>query len=223
VPDNVLVLAAHPDDEALGCGGTLSRHIETGDDVHILFLADGETSRGDTANVKERQDAARAAAILIGAEPPVFLGYPDNRMDIIPFLDIVQRVEVLSRDIKPTLVYTHHAGDLNIDHRIAHQVALTAFRPEPHGLVNAIYGFEVLSSTGWNSPNANSDFCPTRYVDISAKLEKKNSMLECYRNEMRKFPHARSGEAVVALAKYRGAMVGLEAAEAFTVIREIER
>ncbi len=222
----VLVIAAHPDDEILGCGGTLARHTKEGDVVHILIVAEGATSRDDDRNRDARSEeindlsrsAGKAAAIL-GAEKPVFLGLPDNRLDSLSLLDVVKPIEVIVEDIQPDIVYTHYSGDLNIDHRIVSTAAMTACRPLPGSSVRAIYCFETLSSTGWD--NNDCDFRPNRWIDISETMDKKIAALEAYEQEMRPFPHARSLEAVAALARVRGSSVGIHAAEAFAVVREI--
>lgn len=217
----VLVIAAHPDDEALGCGATLARHADAGDIVHILIVGEGETARGaGEGAVTARSGAANAAATALGALPPRLLGLPDNRLDSLPLLDIVQAIETVLNDVGPDIVYTHHAGDLNIDHRIVHQATLTACRPLPGHSVRELYAFEVLSSTEWAS-GAGTGFAPTRFVDVGRHMARKLAALRCYDQEMRPFPHSRSYEAVEALATLRGANVGCQAAEAFEVIRQI--
>lgn len=219
----VLAIAAHPDDEALGCAGTLARHAQTGDTVHILFLADGETARSEVADIKKRNTAAHAAAEVMRAKPPILLGLPDNRLDSLPLLDIVQHVENHIENINPEIIYTHHGGDLNIDHRVTHQAVLTACRPMPGSKVAAIYGFETLSSTEWASPETSPGFKPTRFVDVSKQLDIKIAALRCYDDEIRPFPHSRSYEAAKHQALLRGASVGMDAAEAFSVVRELVR
>jgi LmbE family N-acetylglucosaminyl deacetylase len=220
---NVLVIAAHPDDEALGCGGVIARHTARGDVIDIVFVADGETSRAGAAmrQVSERRDQARAAAELLGAQPPRFLDLPDNRLDSVPILDVVQALAKATTDLRPDLIYTHHDGDLNVDHRVVCQVVLTLHRPLADSTVSEIRAFEVLSSTGWSVPV--ESFAPVCFVDISAALDKKIAALGCYGGEMRDFPHARSYAAVEALARLRGAVAGLPAAEAFAIYRRVER
>ena len=219
----VLAIVAHPDDEALGAGGTLVRHAAAGEEVHIVFLTDGVGARGDDRAAKDRRaKAARCAARKLGAQEPVFLAFPDNRLDEIGLLDIVQAVETVMFKINPTTIYTHHAGDLNIDHAICHRAVLTSARPLPGSGLRRIYAMEIASSTEWASPVAANAFIPTRYVDISATMAAKREALQAYAEEMRPFPHSRSIEAVAALAAWRGASAGLTAAEAFMVVREIE-
>jgi LmbE family N-acetylglucosaminyl deacetylase len=219
----VLVVAAHPDDEILGCGGTLARHVAADDIVHIIILADGETSRGNIDTlVKRTQDAERAAAVL-GVNLYRLLGLPDNRLDQLPLLDIVQLIEPAISEIRPTIVYTHHGGDLNIDHKITHRAVLTACRPLPDSTIRAIYTFETPSSTEWSSGQQDFPFTPIHIVDISKTLDQKMAALGCYASEMRAFPHARSYEAIESMARFRGAQFGLEAAEVFGVIRQFWR
>jgi N-acetylglucosamine malate deacetylase 1 len=220
----VLVIAAHPDDEILGAGGTMARHARAGEKVHIVFLADGISSRGSQRSAIERRAAAASrAAEALGAQVPQLMGWGDNRLDGIELLDLVQPIEQLVNDIRPDTIYTHHYGDLNIDHAICHRVALTACRPFPGQSVRRIYAMETASSTEWSSLTAANVFSPTRFVDVSATYEAKQRALEAYREEMRPFPHPRSFEAIEALARWRGASVGCHLAEAFMVVRDIER
>lgn len=218
---SVLVVAAHPDDEVLGAGGTLARHGNNGDEMHVMFLADGVGARGTLSEgeLSARKGSARMAADLLGLASLHFLDRPDNRLDTVPLLDIVQEIEARMEEVRPATVYTHHGGDLNVDHRIAHQATLTACRPLPGSSVKAIYAFEVPSSSEWSSPQIGGAFEPRRLVEIDIDL--KLRALNCYDPELRKFPQPRSAEAAAALARWRGANAGLEAAEAFDVIREI--
>ena len=224
--ERVLVVAAHPDDEVLGCGGAVARHARRGDEVSVLIMAEGVTSRATTrdkaeaAEVAELRAAAREAAKALGVNPPRMLGLPDNRLDEVALLDVIKPIEDIVSEFAPDTVYTHHAGDLNIDHQTVHRAVLTACRPLPGSSVTASYTFETLSSTEWGPPDAGETFIPRRFIDISSTLDIKLAALACYAGEMRPFPHARSTEAVRALAEWRGASVGMPAAEAFDVIRQ---
>jgi LmbE family N-acetylglucosaminyl deacetylase len=224
----VLIVAAHPDDEILGCGGIVARHAAAGDRVETLILAEGATARqqtrdtsGGAAEINALRDAAWAAAKVLGSEPPQFASLPDNRMDSLTLLDIVKHVEATVERLQPRFVYTHHGGDLNVDHRLTHQAVITACRPLPGAPVRGIYSFETASSTEWGSTGIDPGFRPTRFVDISDFIALKLQALDCYEAEMRPFPHARSNEAIEARARVRGAEIGVFAAEAFEVIREI--
>lgn len=217
----ILVVAAHPDDEVLGCGGTIARHVFEGDEVHIVFMADGVTSR-ITTNEDERSLRSKAAfdsCQILGSQPPQFLGFPDNKMDTIALLDIVKKLEKVVDKIQPSIVYTHYSDDLNIDHRISHQAVLTACRPQPENNVNEIYSFEILSSTDWASSSEKNIFIPNRFVDISNFIDLKVKALNVYSEEMRNYPHSRSIETVKLLAKYRGSTMGMKDCESFKIER----
>lgn len=222
---SILVVAAHPDDEVLGCGGTLAKHTANGDNVQVLFLADGESARGNLNKLGERRNSCLKSLQCVGIEKRqiTFGDFPDNRMDQVSLLDIVKFIENASNDFKPDIVYTHHHGDLNIDHALTNRAVMTAFRPFPDKTTKEIFGFEVLSSTGWLNSSPGNIFCPARFVDISGFWDKKLAAVKKYDDEMRPFPHARSYRTLEALASYRGSFVGLEKAEAFTVIRQICR
>lgn len=219
---SVLVVAAHPDDEVLGCGGTIAKHVACGDQVHVVFMADGVGARGGglTDAMQERESATLAAAKTLGTISTTCLGFPDNRMDSLALIDIVQPLEEVLDKVKPGIIYTHHYGDLNVDHRITHQAAMTACRAMPASSVDEILTFEVMSSTEWNSPN-HAQFQPNLFVDISAFLELKVKAMEAYSLEMRPSPHSRSMENLEHLARHRGCIVGVQAAEAFMVMRII--
>ncbi|CAD5257040.1 MULTISPECIES: PIG-L deacetylase family protein [Halomonadaceae] len=219
----VLVVAAHTDDEALGCGGTIARHVAEGDSVHAVFLADGVTSRpkASTNDIEERYEAAAKAQKVLGIRRTYMLGFPDQRTDSVPFLEVVQALEKVIQEIRPEVIYTHHYGDLNVDHRIAHQAVMTVCRPVPGSSFREIYAFEVLSSTEWNSPGSLS-FVPNVFVDISAHLETKIKALEAYGLEMREEPHSRSIINAKRQSEYRGASVGVRAAEGLMLIRRVK-
>jgi LmbE family N-acetylglucosaminyl deacetylase len=221
---NVLVVAAHPDDEVLGVGGTIARHSKAGDTVHILIVAEGATSRaeGSAEDVDRLIEAAKRAAETLGAEVPKLLGLPDNRLDTVALLDIIQPIEKVVRKISPEIVYTHHGNDLNLDHRIVHQATVTACRPLPGSSVRRLFGFEAPSSTEWSTQSLGPAFNPTHFVGIADTLDAKTAALECYEMEMRPFPHPRSTEAITALAQVRGSHAGLAAAEAFETILDIK-
>ena len=225
MPKIVLIVAAHPDDEVLGCGGTIARHLAESDIVHIVFMADGVTSRGvctNSAEHNERNHAALEASQILGITTHLtFLGFPDNRMDTIALLDITQSLEKVIKTIQPEIIYTHHYGDLNIDHQITHKAVMTACRPQPSFCVKEIYAFEVLSSTEWQVQPSLS-FVPNIFVNIGDFISSKEKALAVYREEMRPSPHSRSIENAVRCAALRGNSVGVEYAEAFQLLKIIK-
>lgn len=221
----VLVVVAHPDDEVLGMGGTIARHVALGDRVHVLFLGDGVSSRqGSTEfQVEARRKCAQSALASLGAQLAGFETFPDNQFDSVPLLHIVQAVERAKQTLSPAMVYTHHGGDLNIDHRLACQAVLTAFRPQPGESCTEILSFEVASATEWSSPHVTVPFLPDTYVEITPYLNIFEQACRWYSDEMRVSPHSRSLEAVLLSVRKRGREVGVEAAEAFMTLRRVIR
>lgn len=222
---NVLIVAAHPDDEVIGCGGTIARHVENGDQVHVVFMADGESSRNvpEVAKLveKRKQDAINALQTLGVASFPTFLDWPDNRMDNPDFLDIVQSLESATNHLTPNIIYTHWARDLNIDHRITFSAVITAFRPEPGSTVEEINCFEVCSASDWQAGEVYC-FNPNKTINIERFMESKKQSLACYAAELPAAPHTRSLDSIIANNARRGNQVGLSYAEAFISVRNIE-
>jgi LmbE family N-acetylglucosaminyl deacetylase len=215
----VLAIGAHPDDVELAAGATLARHVLGGDDVVILTLTSGVMARGDAveADVVELRSHAMDAAQVIGADLRM-LNYPDQRLDTVDRLTLTKAVEGVIETMRPDAVYTHSAADRNLDHRITHDVVLTACRPLPGFSVRAVYAFEVPSSSEWGG----RAFAPTVFVDVSGDaMQIKHRALACYRGEMCEFPHPRSVGGLSSLASWRGATAGVPAAEAFELVREI--
>ncbi len=214
----ILVVAAHPDDEVLGCGGTLAKHTDMGDEIHLVFLANGESSRPvELQNQNQRESALEQVCEQLQVATCIELDFPDNQMDELPMLQVVQKLEQVTSHLQPEIIYTHHSGDLNIDHRICHEAVLTCFRPQPSSTLKRILSFEVNSSTEWRF-NRNAQFCPNHFVDISDYVDNKTALLNIYQQEMREFPHTRSIQAVMDLATVRGTTIGFAAAEAFEVV-----
>ena len=224
----VLVVAAHPDDEMLGCGGSIAQHALDSDEVHVLILGEGLTSRRATsdqqktpAKVSELASCARKANDLLGVSSLQLKGLPDNRLDSVDLLDIIHLIEESIDRFRPEIVYTHYGDDLNIDHRRVHEAVVTACRPVPQGCVKTLLFFEIPSSTEWQIPRETHGFVPNWFNDVSVTLEKKLLALACYESEIRPWPHPRSIKGVEHLARWRGATVGVEAAEAFVLGRAV--
>jgi len=224
---NILVVAAHPDDEILGCGGTMARRACEGDDVYIAILGEGITSRSpkrhmaDPKAIKKLHERSRAAARIVGAKEVFLSGLPDNRFDSVDLLDVIKIVEGLVERLRPPVVYTHHPGDLNLDHGVVARAVLTATRPVQGHPVRELYAFEVPSSTEWAFQRIEPLFRANFFVDISATLDVKLKAMAQYEGESRPFPHPRSNEALRAIAQRWGSVAGCKAAEAFELMRAI--
>jgi LmbE family N-acetylglucosaminyl deacetylase len=224
---NVLVIAAHPDDEVLGCGGTMARLAAEGAAVSVLILATGLTSRADFDPVRDAAkldvhcERARRAGALLGAREVRFGGFPDQRMDTVPLLDITQAIEREIARVRPETVFTQHGGDLNMDHAITFRATLTATRPMAGGAVRRVYAYEIPSSTEWSFQQFAPQFAPQVFFDIAGHVETKIAAMQIYESETRVFPHPRAPESLRAIAARWGTVVGTRAAEAFCCVREI--
>ena len=222
----VLAVVAHPDDEVLGPGATLAKHASDGDETAVVMLGDGVSARYDeqtqetSEQISRRRERARRACDKIGVETVRFHTFPDNQFDTVPLLDLVKTIEDEIESFGPDVLYTHHHGDLNIDHELTARATVTAARPLPKSDIDGIYGFETLSSTEWSLPTADNAFTPTSFVDVSEHVDAKLDALRTYENELETHPHPRTPENVRRNLELWGAKSGLEAAEAFTVIRE---
>lgn len=221
--NTILVAVAHPDDELLGVGGTILKHAKEGDVVSVLILGDGELARetGTEKSVKERADQAMQAGKKLGVANVFLEKLPDNQFDSLPLLSIVKIVEKYVNKVQPSIMYTHHWADLNVDHKLTFQAVLTACRPQPGFCVKKILAFETPSSTEWEKKRGDTVFTPTEYNNITDYIEKKIDALKMYEKEMRGYPHPRSFEGMRVLAKYRGMSAGYEYAEAFEIVRNL--
>lgn len=221
----VLVVAAHPDDEVLGCGGTIARLSQEGCKVFTLILGEGVTARSNNRNNEKAKKAtdnlakdARKANKILGSQKVYFGGFPDNRFDTVPLLEIIKCIEQVKNELRPSIIFTHSENDLNIDHRITYRAVITATRPLTGEGVREIYAFEVMSSTEWQYP---ASFSPDIFFDISNTINLKIKALSRYKSELKEFPHPRSLEGIELNAKYRGMNVGVSYAEAFKCVRVI--
>ena len=221
----LLIVAAHPDDEILGCGATVAQLVRDGFSAYALILGEGITSRDPKRNAEKRRNELKELKIhmgnahkRIGIRKSYVHDLPDNRFDTVAFLDIVKLIEDVKDEVKPALIFTHYENDLNIDHRITYKAVLTAARPLASEVVKEIYCFEVLSSTEWSFQYP---FAPDTFFDVKKTINNKLMALKEYKTELRQYPHPRSLEGVELSAKYWGQRVGLHYAEAFKTVRRI--
>lgn len=213
--ETVLAVSAHPDDEALGAGGTLAKHAAEGDAVHLLFVTDGASAQYDEpAMVEEREAAARRCADILGADSVHFNGFPNIRLDSIPHIETNAVIEEMISTYEPDVVYTHTPSDVNVDHRSVYESTLVATRPQAG--VDRILAYEVPSATEWHP----EPFAPNVYVDVSEYLDAKVEAFLEYDAEVCEYPHPRSERAIRARAHTRGTEAMVGAAEAFSLVRE---
>ncbi len=224
----ILAIVAHPDDEIIGVGGTLCKHANAGDEVHVLILGDGKSSRSNTyrelpENLKQKsQQETKKALSFLNIKSFYKESFPDNRFDNVDMLDIAKKVSFYVNKVKPTIVYTHHFGDLNIDHQRTAEAVTIACRPIENNSVQAIYQFETLSSTEMAGYIPSRAFLPNVFVNIETEIKKKLKAMNCYQSELHPFPHPRSLETIEANAKVWGSKVNLKYAEAFSCLRQIK-
>ena len=226
----ILIIAAHPDDELLGLGATMHKLINEKESiVRVIILGEGITSCSDkrdpkkwTEELKRHRENIEEARKSIGYESVGIYDFPDNRFDTVALLDIIKVIEKEKEIFKPEIIFTHHGGDVNIDHQRTFEAVITATRPMVHEKVHTVITFETPSGTEWISSSDPRKFTPNLFIEVSEEnIEAKVNGMESYEFEKRKYPHPRSPEALKILAQSRGVIVGKKFAEAFTIIRLI--
>ena len=220
---NILVIGAHPDDEVLGLGGTLARHVQNGDSVFPLICANASQVRYAEEQREKLQLACEKSCAELGLQKPDFLGFPDQKLDTFSQIDITQAIEERIKKYQPEVVYTHHLGDINRDHQVLNEATLVATRPKPGGVVSRVLSYMVPSSTDWAPFTASRIFSPNWFVDISETIEVKLKAISHYSSEVPPYPHPRSLEAIRNQAKFWGSSIGFEYAEPFVLIRNLQR
>ncbi len=223
--NKILIIAAHPDDEVLGCGGLISKYKDT-NEINIIFVSDGESSRKSNKKLIQKKISMRKKSSLnlckkFNLNKPIFLNFPDNQIDSVPLLKIVQKLEKYLRIFKPNMVFTHYENCLNIDHRITFNAVVTACRPIKNSFVKKIVSFEIPSSTDWNLGKGRA-FQPNYFIDISSHINEKIKMIKFYKSELKKYPHSRSIKSITSLASFRGVSCGTRYAEGFYLHRYVE-
>lgn len=219
----VLVIAPHPDDEILGCGGTIAKHVSNGDEVYVAIVTKGTTPMFSGEFIERGRSECREADALLGVKQTIFMDFPAARIEEVPRHDFNEAFIKLIQEIKPETVYIPHRGDMQLDHKMTVDAVMVALRPKYSHVVDRVYAYETVSETGWDIPNVINEFIPNVYNDISDYLDKKLDALAVFKSQIAEFPNARSIKAVEALAIYRGTTIDVSAAEAFSLIREIKK
>ena len=223
----VLVIAAHPDDEVLGMGGTIAKLVKEGDVVDVLIVTDGSSSQyRDCDNLAEIIEAkkleTRHCADILGVRDVYYGGLPDMKLDCTPHIEINQAIENVIDKVQPDTVFTHFWGDVNMDHQSVFKSTLVAARPVSGQVVRELYCYRVPSSTEWTPNKADTMFMPNYYVDIEKYAEQKYKAFACYSTELRDYPHPRSVQYLRESDRTAGLRVGLLAAEEFVMLRKID-
>ena len=219
---NVLIIAPHPDDEIIGVGGTIAKRVSEGHAVFVCVVTKGCEPLFQKEAVEQTRLECRKADALLGVKETFFLDFPAVMLEEVPRYKLNGGIAEIIQETKPDEVYIPHRGDMQLDHKMVVDAAMVALRPKYDHRVSRIYAYETLSETGWDIPNVQNEYIPNVYEDITATIEKKTEAMRVFQSQLAPFPAARSIGAIEALAKYRGASVGVQAAEAFSLIREIK-
>jgi len=219
----ILVIAAHPDDETLGAGGTVARYAAEGSEVWVCIVCDGVTARHDESG--QQRKCAEDACEILGVSRVVFCNLPDQRLDGLSLIDVIAPIQACVDEFGPEIVLTHFKEDVNQDHRVVFEATMVATRPSPAQVVRTVMCYETASSTEWAAPFPGGVFAPNVFVDVAATLDRKVEAMACYANthvsEVKEYPHPRSLEAVEIYAKRQGVVVGARAAEPFMLVRGV--
>jgi LmbE family N-acetylglucosaminyl deacetylase len=219
--NNILILAPHPDDEVLGCGGTIKKLANECNKVYVLVVTRGSSKFYSDDKIENVRNEALQAHKLLGVKHTFFLDFPAPELDTVPLADISLEISKILNEYKINVLYLPHRGDIHNDHRVVFNAGLVAARPVGDYSVKEIYAYETLSETEWAAPFGDDAFIPTCFVNIENTLDTKKEAMQCFKSQLKAFPNPRSLETIEALAKFRGATVGFKAAEAFMVIRQI--
>ncbi|AZJ35044.1 PIG-L family deacetylase [Tenacibaculum singaporense] len=219
---NVLVIAPHADDEILGCGATIAKHISEGDTVKVVVVTRGIKELYSDDVIEGIRKEAKEAHKYLKIEETIFYDFPAPMLDQTPSYLISNEISKIIKSYEPEIVYLPHRGDLHKDHRMVFESSLVAIKPVNGCSVKEIYSYETLSETEWAAPFGDDAFIPNVFVDVSEFMEQKVEAMKKFESQLKEFPHSRSIEAINALAKFRGSTVGANAAESFMLIRNIK-
>lgn len=219
----ILAIAPHPDDETLGCGATLLKHKSAGDSLYWLIVTRGHEPQWSAELLAQKQEEIQKVGAAYGFESTLTLGFPTVKLDTVPLEQIISAMRNAVDEAKPDCVYLNHSGDIHSDHRVVFEAAMSVLKPfysGRHG-VRRVLSYEILSSTDAAPPNPSRSFVPNVFVDVTDYLEPKLKIMSLYETEVQPFPLPRANDSIKALARYRGATIGAEFAEAFMLLREV--
>ena len=219
---NILVIAPHPDDEVLGCGGIMKKYAEAGDQMYVLVISRGTSKFYSDERIDNVRKEARNAHHILGVKETIFLDFPAPELDTVSISEISKAIADVIKKFNIQIVFLPHRGDIHHDHTIVFNAGLVASRPVEQYSVKEIYCYETLSETEWAAPFGDDAFIPNHFVNVTNQFDVKLKAMECFKSQIRPFPNSRSLEAIEALAKFRGATVGFDRAEAFMQIRNIK-
>lgn len=214
----VLVFAPHNDDEVLGVGGTIAKHVANGDEVYVCEVTIGKNEE----RAKLIKEEALKAHEVLGVKETFFLDFPVVRLSTIPAIELNKEVHKVVQEVKPEIAYIPHKGDMHKDHAVVAESAMVALRPVDSPQVKEIYVYETLSETEWNIPSVDNLFIPNVYVDITETIDRKLTAMKCYQSQLYDFPHPRSLQAIQSLSELRGSTICVENAESFMLVRNIK-
>jgi len=217
----VLAIAAHPDDETIGAGGVIARHVAQGDEVYWCIVTQGYSPPWSEETLAEARSQVDEVQEVLGFREVFLLGFPTVKLNTVPYIDLCSALQQVVDQVQPEIVYTTPRDDINQDHRIVYEATLVAARPLPGSSVRRLLCYEISTTARFGLPAGSTGFAPNVFVDISRYLEKKLEAIRCYRTELREYPHPRSVKGLRLLAEERGLSVGLQAAECFQLVREL--
>lgn len=217
----VLVIAPHPDDEIIGVGGTIAKRVAAGNEVYVCVVTKGVFPLFPEEQVRQVREECIKADAKLGVQKTIFLDFPASMLETVARYELNGKIIEVINEVHPDEVFIPHYGDMQLDHKMVADAAMVALRPRGNCYPKRVYAYETLSETGWNIPNVVNEFIPTVYEDITETFELKLKSMNVFQSQLAPFPSARSIEAIEALAKFRGATVSVNAAEAFSLIREV--
>jgi|SRR3989344_4296501 len=217
----ILVIAPHPDDEVLGCGGTIKKHSNSGDEVYLCVVTKPYTPDWSEEYISQKPKEAKKSSEILGIKEIFFLDQPTVKLDTVGQKKLNDLISEIIRKVEPEVLYIPFFGDINKDHRLVSEACLVAVRPRPSSFIKKVLAYEVRSETDWGR-GVFEPFIPNVFVDVSDAIDEKIKAMSCYKTQLKEWPHPRSLEGIKIFSKARGMEAGLEYAEAFMLLRQVK-